>query len=232
MPQGRETLAQMPLLRSLDADAIQALGARCTWRTAAPKEWIIEHDDEGTDVFFLVSGSVRVLIMTSPDREVILTDIQAGGFFGELAAIDGKARSAGIVALTTANLACMPAAVFRDVFRAYPDVGEQLLQRLALRLREATQRIHEFNALQVKHRIHAELLRLSRSNPDDRRQALVSPPPSHAEIAARVSTRREMVARELKALERSGLLERRRGGLVIADVDALMAQLKVEYGLP
>jgi CRP/FNR family cyclic AMP-dependent transcriptional regulator len=228
MAKAPESLAQIPLLRPLAAAEIRRLDSLCVWKTARLKEWIVEYDEEGTDVFFLVSGRVRVMIMTSPDREVILTDIEAGGFFGELAAIDGKPRSAGIVALTAATVARMPAAVFREVYRTHPDIGEQLLQRLATRLRELTHRIHEFNALQVKHRIYAELLRLSRPDPTDRRRALVSPPPSHAEIAAHVSTRREMVARELKALEREGLLGRRRGAFVIADVAALMEKLRVE----
>jgi CRP/FNR family cyclic AMP-dependent transcriptional regulator len=228
MPRGAETLAHVPLLASLDADAIRRLDARCTWKTAAPKEWVVDHDDHGTDVYFLVRGSVRAMITAGPDREVVLLDIQAGGYFGELAAIDGKARSAGIMALTTATVACMPAAVFRDVLRSFPEVSEQLLRRLAQRVRELTLRIHEFSALQVKHRIYAELLRLSRTDPADRRQALVSPPPSHGLIASRVSTRREMVARELKSLERAGVLERRRGAYVILDVAALIQRLKTE----
>ena len=228
MAMPKQTLAQIPLLRPLDADAIRRLDSQCVWKTAKPKEWLVEHDQEGTDVYFLVSGSVRVLIMTAPDREMILADIQAGGFFGELAAIDGKARSAGIVALTNATVACMPAAVFRDMVRGNSEVSEFLLKRLTLQVRQLTQRIHEFNTLNVKHRVYAELLRLSRPDPADKRKALVSPPPSHSEIAAHVSTRREMVARELKALERAGLVERRRGAFVINDVDTLMARLKAE----
>lgn len=222
------TLTRIPLLRSLDAAAIDQLNKRCRWRTAAPKQWLINHEDEGSDVYFLVRGRVRVLIITSPDREVILADIDTGDFFGELAAIDGKPRSAGIVALTSATVAAMPAAVFREVFRSTPDAAEQLLKRLASRVREMTQRIHEFSALNVKYRIYAELLRLSHADPANKRQAIVSPPPSHAEIAAKVSTRREMVSRELKRLERASLMARRRGALVLTDVDALMMQLARE----
>jgi CRP/FNR family cyclic AMP-dependent transcriptional regulator len=55
----------------------------------------------------LTSGAVRVLITPSPDREVILADINAGGYFGEMAAIDGQPRSAGILAITDATIACM-----------------------------------------------------------------------------------------------------------------------------
>jgi len=50
---------------------------------------------------------------------------------------------------------------------------------------------------------------------------VVSPPPVHAEIAARVSIRREAVAREFKSLERAGLIERRRGALVLTDTSRL-----------
>jgi DNA-binding MarR family transcriptional regulator len=79
--------------------------------------------------------------------------------------------------------------------------------------------------MHVKNRIYAELLRRSRPDPTDERRALVSPPPVHSDIAARVSTRREMVARELKALERKGLLSKRRGAFVINNVPELMQML-------
>lgn len=82
-------------------------------------------------------------------------------------------------------------------------------------------RVNEFTTLDARHRIYAELLRLSRSETGRPGQAVVSPPPAHAEIAARVSIRREAVARELKSLERAGLIERRRGALVLTDTRRL-----------
>jgi DNA-binding MarR family transcriptional regulator len=75
--------------------------------------------------------------------------------------------------------------------------------------------------LDARHRIYAELLRLSRPEPGKAAQAVVSPPPVHADLAARVSIRRESVARELKALERAGLVEKRRGALVLTDTARL-----------
>jgi CRP-like cAMP-binding protein len=80
--------------------------------------------------------------------------------------------------------------------------------------------------MHVKNRIYAELLRRSRPDPTDKRKAVVSPPPVHSDIAARVSTRREMVARELKALERAGLLTKRRGAFVLNNVPELMHMLE------
>jgi CRP-like cAMP-binding protein len=223
-----ETLEKVGLFRSLAAKEIAALDRRCLWRHANAKQWLLEQDDQTTDIYFLTSGVVRVLITPSPDREVILADINAGGYFGEMAAIDGQPRSAGILAITDATIACMSAPVFREILRSHPDVSEQLLQHLVARIRTLDQRVNEFSSMHVKHRIYAELLRRSRLDPADQSRAVVSPPPVHADIAARVSTRREMVARELKALERAGLLMKRRGAFVITNVRQLVSMLHGE----
>ena len=218
MAKPHETLEKVALFRSLERKDREAFEHRCQWRHAHPKEWLLEQNDIGTDIYFLTSGVVRVLITPSPDREIILGDIEAGGYFGEMAAIDGQPRSAGILAITDATIARMPATVFREIIHQYPDVSEQLLRQLVARIRTLDQRVNEFSSMHVKNRIYAELLRRSRPDPTDKRQAVVSPPPVHSDIAARVSTRREMVARELKALERAGLLTKRRGAFVLNNV--------------
>jgi CRP/FNR family cyclic AMP-dependent transcriptional regulator len=224
----RGTLAHIPLFRSLDAETIRRLDARCGWRRTPAKAWAIEYGEAETEVVFIVSGAVRVLIRTHPEREVILHDIPAGGFFGEMTAIDGQQRFAGVLALSDLVIACMPVMVFREVLRDHHEVNEQLLHLLAARIRALTRRVHEFSTLQVKHRLCAELLRLSRFDPNSQQRALVSPPPAHSELAARLSTRREMVTRELKALERAGLLARQPGAIVITDVPALSTMVESE----
>jgi CRP-like cAMP-binding protein len=219
-------LEGITLLRSLDARQREAFERRCQWRHAKAKAWLLEKNDAGTDIYFLTRGVVRVLITPSPDREVILGDIESGGYFGEMAAIDGQPRSAGILAVTDATIACMAAPVFQEMLHQHPGVSEHLLRQLVARIRALDQRVDEFSSMQVKHRIYAELLRRSRPDPEDRQRAVVSPPPVHADIAARVSTRREMVARELKALERAGLLTKRRGAFVLTNVPELMDMLR------
>ena len=152
---------------------------------------------------------------------MLFRQIEAGEFFGELAAIDKQPRSSGIVAVTDVVVARMPASAFRAAVHAHPDVCDRLLIVLARQIRMLANRVNEFSTLDVRHRIHAELLRLSRPEPGKPGRAIISPPPVHAEIAARVSTRREAVARELKALEREGLIERRRGAIALTDTGQL-----------
>jgi CRP/FNR family transcriptional regulator, cyclic AMP receptor protein len=223
MARHSETLRQIPLFRTLADEAVRRLDTQCLWRRYEAKEEILGYGEAGTDVYFVVSGIVRALIRANGSREVILGDIGAGEFFGELAAIDGRPRSASIVALTGATLARMPALVFRQAMHRHAEVCDQVLALLAARIRLLDNRVNELSTLDVRHRLFAELIRLSRPTNTDHGRAIVSPPPYHAEIAARISARREAVTRELKSLESAGLLEKRRGALVLTDVQALVA---------
>jgi CRP/FNR family cyclic AMP-dependent transcriptional regulator len=220
------TLAKIALFHPLDADALRSLSERCSWLDAGPKEWIIEYEKEGTDVFFIVAGEVRALIQSASGREVILTDIRANGYFGEMSAIDGHPRSASIRSLTVVTIAQMSAALFWEVLHEHASVNEQILKQMVARARDLTERINEFSSFDVRHRIYAELLRRSRPDPANKLGAILSPPPPHSEIAARISTGREMVSRELKALERAGLLARRRGAYAILNTCSLIERLE------
>jgi CRP/FNR family cyclic AMP-dependent transcriptional regulator len=216
-----ETLGRVTLFRNLKPAEISRLDTQCTWRSISSGEWIIDYQEETDDVFFVVYGSVRVKIQSIAGREVLLREISAGEYFGELAGFDGQPRSSGIMADTDVVVARMPKEVFRAAIHAYPDVCDQVLVTLTRQIRTLANRVNEFTNLDVRHRIYAELLRLSRPAPSDPKRRVISPPPFHAEIAARVSTRREAVAREIKALERSGLIVRRRAALEFPDPEAL-----------
>jgi CRP-like cAMP-binding protein len=73
-------------------------------------------------------------------------------------------------------------------------------------------------------------LRLSQPKNGETDVGIISPPPVQAEIAARIATRRETVAREMKALERAGLIRRTRGALIITDTRQLQCMLKHDAG--
>ena len=136
-----ETLARINLFRSLDAAKIELLDTQCFWQRAARNQWIIDYQDTSNDVFFVVSGTLRVKIQSVAGREVLLREINAGEFFGELAAIDNQPRSSGIFTVTDVTLARMPASVFRAAVHAHPDVCDQLLEQLAGYVRTISNRV-------------------------------------------------------------------------------------------
>jgi CRP-like cAMP-binding protein len=213
-------LARFPLFRTLDPQSLQRIEGSCVWRRVAAREWVVDPEAQGTDVFLVLQGHVRVIV-ASAGRETILRDIHAGEFFGELAALDLKPRSAGILAITDAQLASLPAAAFRRAIHEHPQVCDRVLAILVEQIRMLANRARENSGLSMRHRLLAELLRLARPVASEPDAAVVTPPPTHAELAARVSSHREAVTRELSALARAGLIARRRGAIVLVDAARL-----------
>ena len=218
----RDSLAEIAIFSEVAPDEVAALSRRCRWRRYGAGQTILQHRDAGCDVFFVVRGSVCAIYHSASGREVRFDDLSAGEIFGEFAAIDGAPRMADVVAVTDTVVAAMSAELFHEVLRRHETVCVALLRRLTAIARTMSQRVIEFSTLPVRNRIHAELLRLARIDADDPREtAVITPAPTHAEIASRISTHREAVTRELCELTRSGLIERRGNALILRDVVAL-----------
>ena len=220
-----ETLAKIELFHSLTSEQIKLLDSRCIWRRAKAREWILDYQDESTEVFFLTSGVVRVLIQTDEGRETILRDIQAGASFGELAALDGHKRSASILALTDATIARMQAATYVETVTTHPQVAHHALVTMTRHIRSLTDRVREFTTLGIHDRLTRELVRMSRPDRTGENRAIVTPPPTHAHLAGLIGTRRETVTKELRAMAKAGFIETRRGAIVLLDVQKLVQNL-------
>jgi len=211
------SLAGMRILSSLDASEIATLDRRCQWRRLHPKEWLIHQGHFGTEAHLLTDGALRMIINSPDGSDVILADLKAGDYFGEMSAIDGQPQSAGVVAISESTVASVPAAVFRGLLHTHPEVIERVLRDIVSRTRLLHQRISELHTMPVRNRIYAELLR--RADPIDERRSVISSLPRHAELAACDGTRRETVVRELKALERAGLFTKSGRSFVITGRD-------------
>lgn len=226
-----QTLAGIELFKALAPAERQAIERRCRWRSYAEGEQIIDRETDSQDVFFVVAGLTRVVNYSPGGREVSFDEIGEGGVFGELAAIDGRPRSAAVVARTETLAASLSAEAFREVLKASPSVADALLRRLAAVIRESTDRIMDLSTLGAHNRVYAELLREAReADPKaferGANQARIHPMPVHSAIAARVSTARETVARVLGDLTRKGILEREADALRIRDVNRLTQMVK------
>ena len=100
-----------------------------------------------------------------------------------------------------------------------------MLRLLSGRIREGNARLTEHSIFDLKHRLYAELLRLAHPRNGHPGQKIITPPPFHHVIAARIGCRREQVTREFSALVHEGLAEKNRGGLVIVKPQVLEARL-------
>jgi CRP-like cAMP-binding protein len=202
-----------------DADRA-ALAERWTARRYGQKEMIIAHDEESRDVFFVLEGRARATVYSEGGKAVAYRDMEPGDIFGELAAIDGGRRSASVVAVGPVLAARLSQVVFRDIVTSHPRLAWALLAHLALQMRRMTERVYEFSTLVVRKRLIRELLRLAQDEQADGRAA-IRPAPTHTDLAAKISTHREAVSRELSALARRKLIARGGNALILVDVETL-----------
>ncbi len=220
----RERLAALkgvPILAVLPPARLEQLAGTCKWQGYDVGEQILSYNDPSTEIFFLAAGKVRVIIYSAEGKAVVFTDLRPGAMFGEIAAIDSGSRSAGVDAVEPSTIASLTASQFQSLLLREPAVALVTLRHLTAEVRRLSERVLEFSTLAVQNRIHAELLRLAAEAGQRQGQTLLSPAPSLADIADRISTHREAVSRELSRLGTTGLLRREGGDLRVTDVSRL-----------
>jgi len=209
------------LFATLPTDALDAVRARCTWRRFGAGERILLRAVSGSDVYFILSGSVRVTAFGPDGHQVTYRDMCLGEWFGDLAAIDSRMRSADIVALSEVFLGAIRAGDFMEFVTGHASAATAQMYHLAVWIRDLTSRLYDLSTLGVRNRVHGELLRRAREAGVVDNIAQIAPAPRHAEMASRVSTYREQVTRELSNLAQLGVVARQSRALVVCDVARL-----------
>jgi CRP/FNR family cyclic AMP-dependent transcriptional regulator len=217
-------LRVISLFEHLSDPELARVESLCSIRSFAKHEEIYGERETTTDIFFILAGAVRVTSFTESGREVIFSQVAAGGIFGEFSAIDRLPRSATIVALTDCKLARMSASAFFDLLRENNSVCVNVVELLVGKIRAMSERVFEVSALAVRERLRRELLRLATtSGKQDGQSITISPAPTHYEIAARIGSHREAVTREFNRFELEGVLEISRRSIRILDMKRLKA---------
>ncbi|GLK90980.1 MAG: cAMP-activated global transcriptional regulator CRP [Pseudomonas sp.] len=189
---------------------IDKLLAHCHRRRYTAKSTIIYAGDRGETLFFIVKGSVTILIEDDDGREMIIAYLNSGDFFGEMGLFekDGieKERSAWVRAKTECEVAELSYAKFRELTQQDPDILYALGSQMAERLRNTTRKVGDLAFLDVTGRVARTLLDLCKqpdamTHPDGMQIKI-----TRQEIGRIVGCSREMVGRVLKALEEQGLV--------------------------
>jgi len=222
----------MAVLQGLSSDAISGIEEACDWLRLPPGSVVFRQGEPSNTVHFIVEGTVRIFFRTQSDQEVNYAQFSNGQMFGELAAIDGKERSADVITMTDVLIAACPREVFIDALKRYSQLGYALVLRYAAILRQADQRITSFSTQTPIQRVYQELVRLATPDPSGDGTWIISPAPLHKDIAGWAGTTTDVVGRAIGTLMRANLLRRRFGGLQVLDrrrIEAL-AQLEAEDG--
>ena len=219
-------LKEIDLFAGLPPDAVEDIEAEATWHRFAPDDQVFDKESDTLEVYFVVSGSVRILTYVRPDREVALANVGAGSYFGELAAIDGKARSARVVALEETLLASVDGSVFTAFMARNPTVALRVVERFARIIRALDNRVTDLSILSESQRVVMELVRLSKPDPRRADAYYIPDLPNHREIASWAGASRDAVAQTIGELAQLGVVERRNMGLIVHDWSRLQALMR------
>lgn len=216
-------LRSIDLLQGLPAQRLDEISRRCAWRHYEAGQRLVSREAADRDLHMIVAGTVRVTSYSAAGRETSFRDLEAGTSYGELSAVDGRPRSVDVVAMSSALIASLSPADFRNLLREEWIVNERVLLRLTDLVRRLTDRVLDLSTLTVQQRICRELLRLAHGG-------RIDPAPKHAELASLVSTYREQITREISALVKSGVLAKDGHALVVRDAARLERMASPEPG--
>ncbi len=206
-----ERLRQVPLFAHLSDEDIAGFSTAARERMYPKNSVILFEDDPGDALYVVLKGEVKVVLVGEDGREVILSMLRAGDFFGEMALIDDQPRSAHVIATEDANLLVLRREQFRQCLADTPHVALGLLQALSRRLRRADDKIGGLVLLDVNGRVARVLLELA----DEHDGEHVPRKITHHMLAQMIGSSRETVSRTIRDLTDQGLIEVSRKDIII-----------------
>ena len=185
-------------------------------RGEPPEEWIA-----------CARGAVRVSSTTISGKQITLTYVEPGIWFGDVAIFDGDQRTHDAYAHGDSTILCVAKADFRKILALHTELYEALLRLHARRIRQLYGLVEDLNTLPLRARLAKQLLHLVRSygvpSLADGRETRIGLQLAQEELAQLLGASRQRVNQELKSMEREEAIRIEPGGLVVRNRDALMA---------
>jgi CRP/FNR family transcriptional regulator, cyclic AMP receptor protein len=201
-------LQKVSIFAGLPPDDLADLAARMRPRSAEAGCLIVSQEGPGDALFVIVEGKVKVALYGDKGKEIILSILHAGDFFGEMSLLDRQPRSANVVALGEASLLWLDREAFQNHLVAHPTTALAVLAEMSRRLRRADAVIGNLALLDVYARVGRAVRELAhkQGEPADG-GLLIRERPTQQEMAGMVGSSRETVNRALQDFARRGLLE-------------------------
>ena len=189
-------------LAGLDEPALRVLAPHGAVRSFG-KNTIVVHEGDETDTLYIVlSGRAKAFVSEEDGREVTLSTVAAGDYFGEMV-LDGGPRSASIMTLEPSTFFVMPRGDVERLIETNPAFARDLIDRLIVRVRRLTDRVRDLALKDVYGRF---VKFIEESVVEQEGKRIVPERLTQHDIAARIGGSREMVSRIVKDLSAGGYI--------------------------
>jgi len=211
-------LEQFPLFDDLSKEDKELIATSFGQRRYRRGDVILDEDAAESTPFLIKDGKVKISLMGEEEREVILSYLEAGDFFGEMSVLDGEPRSARVTAVEDTTALVGTREQFVAGLMDHPQIALNLLVILSRRLRAADEQIESLSFLDVQGRVARMLLDIAERVGQQVDAGVIIPVEmTRQELASAVSTSRETLTRVLKGFERIKLVKLLRDRILIVD---------------
>ncbi len=194
-------LEHVSLFRHMPPESLARLERTSVQRKYPKNTILFMEGDENSQLFIIQSGMVSVYTDDDEGRQLVLNYMGPGEYFGELALVDNKPRSASVITVEDSQLLCISRESFREFMKTHPELYEVLMIELTRKIRQLTDNVKDMALLDVYGRVASTLERLC--NTSDVSDVKLT----HQDIANMVGASREMVSRVMKELVVGGYIE-------------------------
>ncbi len=217
-----EALDTHPLTRELSQEHKAHLGTFSKIRRHRSSHRIVEANEEGSELFLLLSGSVKVCAEDSAGREITLAVLYPGDFFGEVSLWDNRGRTATVETLEPSLVISLPGPPLLDLMRESPDIAFRLLTTLSSRLRETDAKLMHMAYGDSYQKVARVLLEIYAKEGDMAEGIPYIPDRfTRQELASLAGVTRETVSRSLGAFAMAGVIRIAKDRIIILSLDRL-----------
>jgi len=197
-------LDRVDLFDGLSDEQAEVLKGRSRIRSFAPNTIVVNEGDDGSSLFVVQSGSLKVFLTDNVGREVTLSLLDPGDYFGELALLDDSPRSASVIALTRSEVLQIPRVAFLALIEAHPACMQIVVRNLVGRIRTLTESVRSLALVDVFGRISRIFDSLA---VEEDGVGIIDRRLTQQDLANMVGASREMVNRILRDMVSGGYVE-------------------------
>lgn len=215
----RDMLGRIRLFSELGEDELSQIASIAQRRRHEPHKVIVRQGDVNGDMYYVVKGLLKVTACDNHGREIVMNLLKSGDSFGEIALLDGRARSATVTTIDPCELLEIRRGDFFRLLNRFPAINTALLMAMAQLVRRLTERAEDNAFLDVRARLAKWLgdLADNHGTPLGTGQVALSVKLSQQELGDMVQATRESVNKCLREWTKEGIIQQNGRQLIIED---------------
>ena len=215
-----QDLRLIPLFSELSETQLDEITKISVKQVYKKDNMVLIEEEIGSTMFIILFGRVKISRISDEGREVILSILVDGDFFGEMSILDGQTRSANAVTLEDTELLIIRRENFLQMLHDYPQVAINLLKELAHRLRRSDSQIKSLSLQNALGKVASTILRIADDSGIIKQgQVEIAQLPPQQDLANMAGTSRETISRVIKSLNQLGYVKKEGSKLRILDYE-------------